>query len=162
MQGFKSTACNIAASGMLLLCSAAPAQDWRAVGTFGWMGSGKAYEVEKGHFYWVGEFTGTFFSDKGEGGLFHMEGVKCPAYFDLDANRGAHSAGGYCIVDDGAGSQAYLAWQNKGDGRKGAGTFTYTGGTGKYQGISGSSGFGSLIRVNWADGTTSGYATWNR
>ena len=51
------------------------AQDWKAVGEFGWMAVGKAYEIDKGHVYWVGEFTGTFFNDKGKGSLFHHAGV---------------------------------------------------------------------------------------
>ena len=36
------------------------AEDWKVVGVFGWMGVGKAYEIDKGHYFWVGEFTGTF------------------------------------------------------------------------------------------------------
>ena len=39
------------------------------VGQLGFFGIGKAYEIEKGHFFWVGEFSGTFFSDKGEKGV---------------------------------------------------------------------------------------------
>jgi hypothetical protein len=53
----------------------ARAQEWKAVGEMGWFGVGKAHEVEKGHLYWVGEFSGTFFNDKGEGSLFHKSGV---------------------------------------------------------------------------------------
>ena len=41
---------------------------------------GKAYEIERGHVYWVGEFNGTFFNDKGKGSLFDRAAVKCPAY----------------------------------------------------------------------------------
>jgi hypothetical protein len=63
--------------------SPAHAEDWKVTGEFGWFGVGKAYQIEKGHVYWVGEFTGTFFNDKGKGSLFDRAGVKCPAYFDL-------------------------------------------------------------------------------
>lgn len=143
----------------------AQAQDWKAVGEFGWFGVGKAHEIEKGHFYWVGEFSGTFFNDKGEGSLFHRAGVKCPAYFDADFNNKKSKGGGYCIITDLAGDQAYLTWQNAGDptaGAKGPGTFQYTGGTGKYKSISGSSTFVGVTQVNWQDGTSSGYATWSR
>ena len=55
-------------------------------GQFGWFGVGKTYEIDKGHYYWVGEFTGTFFNDKGEGSMFHKAGVKCPAFYEIDAN----------------------------------------------------------------------------
>ena len=67
--------------------SPAHAEDWKAIGQFGWFGVGKAYQIEKGHVYWVGEFTGTFFNDKGKDGLFDRDGVKCPAYFDFDINN---------------------------------------------------------------------------
>ena len=49
-----------------------------------------------------------------------------------------------------------------GPGGKGPGTFEYIGGTGKYKGLSGSNTFTGVTQVNWADGTASGYAIWNR
>jgi hypothetical protein len=61
--------------------------------------------------------------------------------------------------------QAYLTWQGAGTpglGGRLAGTFQYTGGTGRYQGIRGDNTFVGVTQVNWNDGTSSGYATWNR
>lgn len=145
--------------------SSALAADWKVKGEFGWFGVGKAHQVSEGHFYWLGEFSGTFFSDDGDGGLFHLAGVKCPAWFDLDLNAGKTRAGGYCILTDVEGDQAHLTWENAGTpgpGAKGPGTFEFKGGTGKYAGISGKNKFVGVTQVNWADGTTSGYATWNR
>jgi hypothetical protein len=101
----------------------------KVVGEFGWFGVGKAFEIEKGHFYWVGEFSGTFFSDKGAGGMFHRAGVKCPAYFDADTNTKKSKAGGYCIVTDTDGDQAFLTWQNEGNIVSGPAPSS-TGGTG--------------------------------
>ena len=52
-------------------------------------------------------------------------------------------------------------WQNEGTpepGGRGPGTFQYTGGTGKYKGISGNNTFVGITQVNWRDG----YAIWNR
>ncbi|PWT72069.1 MAG: hypothetical protein C5B46_07310 [Proteobacteria bacterium] len=152
----------VAVGTSVLLCGTALAEDWKVIGEFGWFGVGKAYQIEKGHYYWVGEFTGTFFNDKGKGSLFHRAGVKCPAYNDLDLNTKKNRAGGYCIITDTDGDQAYLTWQNQGDTVAGPGTFQYTGGTGKYQGISGNNTFVGVTQVNWQDGTASGYATWNR
>lgn len=137
----------------------------KAVGEFGWFGVGKAYEMTKGHFFWVGEFSGTFFNDKGENGPFHHAGVKCPGWLDMNFNSGKSKGGGTCIITDLQGDQAYLSWSNAGTpgpGGQGPGTFEYTGGTGKYAGISGKSTFVGITQVNWADGTASGYATWNR
>ena len=65
------------------LSGMACAEDWKVTGEFGWFGVGKAYQIEKGHFYWVGEFSGTFFNDKGKGNAFHHAGVKCPALKSL-------------------------------------------------------------------------------
>ena len=138
------------------------AQDWKAVGVFGWMGVGKAYEIDKGHYFWVGEFTGTFFNDKGEGSLFHNAGVKCPGYNDLNFPAGKGKAGGFCVITDKQGDKAYLSWANEGDPGKAPGKFTYTGGTGKYSGISGTYAFVGATEINWSDGTATGYATWNR
>lgn len=145
--------------------SSAHAADWKVKGHFGWFGVGKAFQIEEGHFYWVGEFSGTFFNDQGEGSTFHLAGVKCPAWYDLDLNKSKTAAGGYCIITDIDGDQAYLTWENAGTpgpGGRGPGTFDYTGGTGKYAGISGKNKFVGITQVNWADGTTSGYALWNR
>ncbi len=151
-----------AVAAAFALGSSAQAEDWKVVGQAGFFAVGKAYQIDKGHFYWVGEYSGTFFNDKGEGSLFHMAGVKCPAFTDLDTNIKKGKGGGYCILGDPAGDQAYLSWQGEGDGVTYHGTFEYTGGTGKYKGITGQNTFTGHIQVNWQDGTSTGYATWNR
>ena len=153
------------AASCLLAAAPAKAQE-KVTGEFGWFGVGKAYEIDKGHYYWVGEFSGTFFNDKGEGSPLHRAGVKCPAYNDLDFGKQRSNAGGYCIVADLDGDQLYLSWRipsgTPGPGGKGPGTFEYTGGTGKYKNWSGKNTFVGVTQINWADGTASGYATWNR
>ena len=151
----------------ILLASPALAAEEKIVGEFGWFGVGTAHQIEEGHFYWVGEFSGTFFNDKGEGSMFHRAGVKCPAYFDADFRTNKSVAGGYCVITDTDGDQAYLKWHNKGDPRPtghGPGTWHYTGGTGKYEGINTEAvyTFDGVTQINWADGTSTGYATWNR
>jgi hypothetical protein len=153
----------VAATAAIGLAGAASAEDWKMTGEFGWFGVGKAHQIEEGHIYWVGEFSGTFFNDKGEGSLFHRAGMKCPGFQDLDFNNMKSTAGGYCIITDTDGDQAYLSWSiPSGDTVRGPGTFEYTGGTGKYEEISGSNTFVAATQVNWADGTASGYATFNR
>jgi len=149
----------------LIFCGGAQAEDWKVTGEFGWFAVGKAQEIEKGHSYWVGEYAGTFFNDKGENTLFHRAGVKCPSWADIDLNNKKSKGGGYCVIADLNGDRAYLTWQGAGTPAPGgrlAGTFQYTGGTGKYQGISGDNTFVGTTQVNWNDGTSSGYATWNR
>ena len=156
------------ALGIMFLLTLAPAvhaADWKIKGYFGWLGVGTAVEVEKGHYYWTGEFSGTFFNDQGQGSPFHLAGVKCPAWFDANYNTSTSKAGGYCIMTDLDGDQATIIWQNSGDpnlGKDGHGTFEYISGTGKYAGISGKNTFVGITQVNWADGKSSGYSTFNR
>src|ERR1700730_1878 len=140
----------------------AHAEDWKVTGEFGWLGVGKAQEIEKGHIYFVGESSGTFFNDKGNGSLFNRAGVKCPLFNDVDLNNKKNKVGGYCIITDADGDQAYLSFQAEGDTVRGTGTFDYTGGTGKYKGISGANTFVGVSQVSWKDGTSSGYSLWNR
>jgi hypothetical protein len=60
------------------------------------------------------------------------------------------------------GDQAYLTWKCEGDTVVCSGPFEYTGGTGKYEKISGGNTFSAMTAVQWKDGTVSGSATWNR
>ena len=151
-----------ALSAGLIVSGGTRAEDWKPVGQFGFFGVGKAYEIEKGHFYWVGEFSGTFFNDKGEKSLLDHAGVKCPAWQDFDFNSKKSTAGGYCIMTDVDGDHAYATWKNTGNTVRGPGTWEWTGGTGKYKEIKGDNTFVGNTVVNWADGTASGFATWNR
>jgi hypothetical protein len=163
MRGTTALLCGFAAFMGLVLCNAAHAEDWKVTGSFGWFGVGKAYQIEKGHVYFVGEFSGTFFNDKGKDSLFDKAGVKCPAFNDLDLNNKKGKAGGYYTISDATGDQAYLSWKCDGDTAHCTGTFEYTGGTGKFSGISGSNNtFSATTEVNWQDGTATGFATWNR
>lgn len=160
-KGMKAGLIGLAAAASLMAIAPVHAQE-KVVGQFGFFGVGKAYEIDKGHYYWVGEFSGTFFNDKGAGSPLHLAGVKCPAFNDLDFANKRSTGGGYCIVADTDGDQLYLSWQNAGDGKTGPGTFDYHGGTGKYQNWRGTNKFTGVTQINWADGTASGYATWNR
>lgn len=165
MRAAKKLVCVGCLAAGLAVPAGAHAQDWKVTGQFGWFGVGKTYQIEKDHYYWLGEFTGTFFNDKGEGSPFHLAGVKCPAFLDLNLNAKKTNTAGYCIITDLGGDQAYLSWQaagTPGTPMRNPGTFRYTGGTGKYQGISGDNTFVGVVQVNWQDGTTTGYSTWNR
>jgi hypothetical protein len=117
-----------ALSAGLIISGGTQAEDWKPAGQFGAFGIGKVYEIEKGHFYWVGEYSGTFFNDKGEKSLFDHAGVKCPSWADNDVNNKKSKAGGYCILTDLAGDTAYATYQ--GTGRTSART---SGGSGQVE-----------------------------
>ena len=76
--------------------------------------------------------------------------------------RRARRDGYAVLIADTDGDQAYVRFQGLRDTKTFPGTFEYTGGTGKYKGISGSNTFVAVTQVSWTDGTASGYATWNR
>ena len=153
------------AATCLLVAAPALAQD-KVVGEFGWFGVGKAYEIDKGHYYWVGEFSGTFFNEKGEGSPLHKSGFKCPGFNDLDFANKRTNAGGYCISTDFDGDRLYFTWRfpsgNPAPGSRNAGTIEYNGGTGKYKDWTGKYPVLGTTQINWADGTATGYATWVR
>ena len=146
----------------LIFSGGTRAEDWKPVGQAGYFGLGKAYEIEKGHVFWVGEFSGTFFNDKGEKSLLDHAGLKCPAWSDNDLNNKKTKGGGYCVITDPEGDKALLAFQYTGEPGHSHGTFEWTGGTGKYKEIKGSNTFVGSPAIGWPDGTFSGYAIWNR
>jgi ABC transporter substrate binding protein len=115
------------------------AEDWKATGEFDWhVTGGKGYEIEKGHIYWIGERAGKFFNNKGKGSLFDQAEVNCFGFDDVDANNKTSKHGGYCVIADTDGDHAYLVFEaNDTPGFEVKGTFDYTGGTGKYKGITG-------------------------
>jgi hypothetical protein len=162
MRGKELLQCVLAGAMGLALCGPANAQDWKATGVHVWFASGKAYEIEKGHLYWLGELGGAFINDRGTGTLLHMAGLKCPGVNDIDINNKKNRASGRCVFSDADGDQAYSTWQCEGDTATCSGTFDFTGGTGKYRAISGRNTFVSHTQVNWPDGTASGYSIWNR
>src|SRR5262245_14655123 len=124
---------SIAVSVIALLAFGLPAaaQDYKVSGQFGWFGIGKAAELEKDHVFWVGEFSGTFFNDKGANSLFDHSGVRCPGSYDLNFGKKQGHANGYCIImgEGSASDQAFLKWSCDGDTVDCSGTFEYTGGT---------------------------------
>ena len=136
----------------------------KAVGYFGWHATGNYTQIGESLGFWVGEFSGSFDSDDGEGGLFHKSSMRCPGWNSINFVEGTTFAQGVCIIKDLDGDEAYLTWVVSGKlGQANPGDFTYTGGTGKHEGRSGPG--GSLvghIATNWADGDASGYALWNR
>jgi hypothetical protein len=103
MGKIKALQCAFTAAILLSAYGTAHAEDWKVTGTFGWFGVGKTYQIEKGHLYFVGEFSGTFFNDKGDGSLFDKAGVKCPGFYDIDQNNKKGNAAGYCTISNASG-----------------------------------------------------------
>lgn len=122
---------------------------------FGWYAVGKVFELEKDHIFWVGEFSGTVFNDSGSG-FMHMASMVCPGSNDIHLDGQQGRADGYCVMTDKDGDKLYSVWSCKGpfpgpcDGDN-----KYTGGTGKYAGITGGNRFQGVTTAP----TSSGHST---
>jgi hypothetical protein len=120
----------------LLSAPAAAQKSGTYTGKFGPEAVGQTYEVGKGHVFFVGMFHGVFFNDVA-GGFLDKTEATCPGANDL-ANGVSLAAHGYCVFTDKDGDKAFFSWQGKGTGPGlYAGTFEWTGGTGKYTGLQG-------------------------
>jgi len=96
----------------------------------------QTYELEKGHVFLLGSNQGVFLNDVADSFLDKTE-VTCAIAADLvdGVSTGGH---GYCIIADKDGDKAFLAFQGKGTAPESdAGTFQWSGGTGKFVGIQG-------------------------
>jgi hypothetical protein len=130
----------MAVAVVTLLGAAAEAQQLpksgKYKGKFGSYAVGQTYEIEKGHVFFVGMFHGVFHNDVADGFLDKTE-VTCPGVNDIveGVSAGNH---GYCVMTDKDGDKAFFGWQGKGIGPESyAGTFQWTGGTGKFLGLQG-------------------------
>ena len=107
-------------------------------GTFGAQAVGTVNELEKGHVFFVGGFSGVFFNEVANG-FIDKSLVVCPGVNDI-VNGLAIGNHGYCIVTDKDGDKAFLVWKGKDTSPGvGGGDQQWSGGTGKYSGIKGNS-----------------------
>lgn len=105
-------------------------------GNFGARFTGTVTEIEKGHAFYAGAFSGVFFNDVA-GGFIDKSSVECPGINDV-VNGVAAVNHGYCIVTDKDGDKAVLKWQGKDSSPGiGGGDQYWISGTGKYAGITG-------------------------
>jgi hypothetical protein len=67
-----------ALSAGLIIAGGARAEDWKVAGTFGWLGVGKVFQIEKGHIYWVGEFRRQLRKRQGQGESARSDRLEMP------------------------------------------------------------------------------------
>lgn len=127
----------------------------RYSGWFGWHSFGEVVDLGDGDIYWYGAFNGAFRNDAGSG-FMHNAAVKCPGV--LTIINGTSYFQGNCIITDSDRDSAILTWLCEAPaGERCNGPMTWAGGTGKYQGISGSAGTfnGGMINAG-----PQGYSSW--
>lgn len=143
---------------------AAPAMsaDYQGPGYFGWLSVGTTYPLEDGHLLWLGQFSGIN-GNSGADAILENASVQCPGYLDIDAKTGTAKGAGYCVYITPAGDKAFSTWHCEGgapmSGKPCAGGAEFSGGTGKLEGLSGTSRFDGNTVAFHPDGTGSGYTT---
>ena len=134
------------------LSSPAPAADLPKSGTYtahyAWTFSGQVQELGANRVVYVGVLPGVVFNDAGKGFL-HKARVDCTIVNDV--NQGRANANGTCVVTDADGDKVFVEWKCAGAMPACPGEERWAGGTGKYNGISGSSKFqGNFIGATGA------------
>lgn len=147
--------CVVGAVG-LLFSATAHAQEIFEPGTAAFVGIGDAYDVEEGHPYFVGKFSGAYVAS-GEPGIFNHAAIMCVGYNDIGV-----SAAGYCVYTITSGATATLRWScvpaevPPGYILAGDCVSEFVSGTGELAGITGGNPYTSLSLMPNPDGTVSG------
>jgi len=117
------------------------AQEGTVKAAAAWVGQGRFLPTGAGISYFVGTFSGVLFVDKDEG-PFNTAKILCPATLEVNVNGGSQRGEGRCLITLNPTDQVYAKWTCTGVHQvECKGTFTLTGGTGRFAGITGESEF---------------------
>jgi hypothetical protein len=105
-----------------------------------WEAHGNLYEVEPGKLLYQGTFEGIMYAE-GEQGIFDGANIVCPATHHIDVEAGEVEGSGQCMIETTDGDMVYGSYECGGKVGGCAGKFRIIGGTGKLEGITGSSDF---------------------
>jgi hypothetical protein len=104
-----------------------------------WISQGRYFKTGENEALFIGVLAGTLYVKIAEGQLDAVE-MLCPGDFEIDLESGAQQGEGKCIITDNDGDNVFANWTCNGANFLGCeGDFTLTAGTGKFQGITGSS-----------------------
>lgn len=102
-----------------------------------WQGRGQMFETGPTRATFVGSFTGMVFVDTEKGPL-DAGFMVCPAILDINLTDGTQEGKGRCTITGKEGDRVYAELTCKGVHMLGcSGDFTLTGGTGRFEGITG-------------------------
>jgi hypothetical protein len=149
------------------LAVAAHAQDEPLNAMAVWHGDGQVYEIGEARVLFIGEYRGILFVEDGKGQLDAATMV-CPGTIETNLEAGSKSGQGRCILTGPEGHKVFAKWNCSGNLIMCKGTFSFTGGTGKFQGITGDNEFMArtaliqLVRTGPAEGLreAAGLAIW--
>jgi hypothetical protein len=121
--------------------SAWAAEEGTVRATSSWVAEGRYYEIKEDQALFVGAFAGVMFVETKTGAMDSAQ-LLCPAMVEINLKDGQQSGEGRCIITTRPGDKVYAMWRCAGEHGTGcAGTFTFTGGTGRFTGITGNSAF---------------------
>ncbi len=124
-----------AAISMIAPASAGEEQTIKAFAA--WQGRGQMFETGPDRATFVGSFTGMVFVETEKGPL-DAGYMTCPAIVDINIVDGSQEGKGRCTITAKDGARAYAEVTCKGVHLVGCdGDFTFTGGTDRFEGISG-------------------------
>ncbi|MDF1551691.1 MAG: hypothetical protein P1P84_01455 [Deferrisomatales bacterium] len=118
--------------------SSSPAEE-RTVGAMSpWEASGEVFRIGPDRAQFMGKFEGILYVEKAEGQL-DAALLLCPGVQTVDLGTGATQGTGHCIITSARGDQVFAEWSCSGTTGKGClGEMRLTGGTGPFEGITGS------------------------
>lgn len=103
-----------------------------------WSGKGHTYEIGVDRVIFVGALVGPIYVDT-EHGLVPSGSANCPVMVDIETSTAEQSAEGHCLIENVDGDRVYADISCTGVFRIGCkGTITLTGGTGIFDGVTGS------------------------
>ena len=122
----------------LALSTGAMAEEGTVQAMSPWQAQGEAFLVAPGKLQFLGKFEGILYLEKAEGNL-DAALLLCPASQTVDLGTGATEAKGHCVMTSAEGHMVFSEWTCSGAAGKGCvGELRLTGGTGPFEGISGS------------------------
>jgi hypothetical protein len=117
------------------------AQEATVKASAAWVGQGRFVPTGTGIAYFVGAFSGVLFVDNDQGPL-NTGKILCPGTLEVDINGGKQRGEGRCLITLNPTDQIYAKWSCAGIHQvECKGSFTLTGGTGRFAGITGESEF---------------------
>jgi hypothetical protein len=124
----------------LAIAAAASAEDVPTINAFAmWQGQGQIIETGTSRIALIGAFGGPLFVETSEGPA-EAGTITCPLLLQIETTSGRQIGTGSCVFTATDGARAFGDWDCTGVHLVGCrGTFTLTGGTGRLEGVSGTS-----------------------
>lgn len=131
-----------------------------------WNGTGEFLELGNGEQVVNGIVKGVLISRHKDGGkmIVHSSKLTCPVRVNLNRKKDSQAIDGLCTIVAHEGKDiAYANWKCTGSLKECEGDFTFTGGSGGFTGISGTTPFQTSIVFELQEGKNGqaiGYAVW--